>query len=67
MAVAYRSHNILALARTNSTLTAPSGIANGDLLLAIITGGDSGDQDRPDDHAAGRLDCGDRLAAQRRR
>jgi hypothetical protein len=41
MAVARRSDSILATgSRANSTITAPSGIANGDILLAVLSVGD---------------------------
>jgi hypothetical protein len=48
MAAAYRSHTTLALAsRTNSTLTAPAGLANNDILLCFLAAGDSNDQTAP--------------------
>ena len=48
MAVAVRAITSLALGnRTNSTLTAPSGLANNDILLAILAAGDGNDQTAP--------------------
>lgn len=48
MAVAVRSSTSLALAnRASSTLTAPAGLANDDILFAIIVAGDAGDTTAP--------------------
>ena len=48
MAVAVGSSTSLGLAnRTNSTLTAPADIADGNVLLAIVIAGDGGDETAP--------------------
>jgi hypothetical protein len=48
MAVAVRSITSIALGnRTNTTLTAPAGLANNDILLAFLCAGDGNDQTAP--------------------
>jgi hypothetical protein len=48
MAAAVRAVTSIALAnRTNTTLTAPAGLANDDILLALIAAGDGGDTNPP--------------------
>lgn len=48
MAVVVETTSALNLAsRTNSTITAPTGIQNGDVLLAFLVAGDSNDQTAP--------------------